>query len=609
MTKSTKTQPEYIEKIVPDTSIIIDGVLSEEIKARQIKTDEIIIHEAVLAELEHQANLGKASGFLGLDEIKKLRELAAEHEFKISFLGTRPSAGAIRYAKLGEIDAMIRNLAWELGATLITADKTQARVADARGIDVKLIIKEKAEPRIKLEQFFDEQTMSIHLRENLQPYAKKGKPGKWQFVQIRKEILTQKDMREIAKEIIEEARLREDGFIEIEREGSTIIQLGALRIVITKPPFADGWEITAVRPIKQLSLKDYKLSKKLTERLEKAEGILIAGAPGHGKTTFAQALATFYAKMDKVVKTVEAPRDLQLGPKITQYAISHGSLEEIHDILLLSRPDYTIFDEIRNTRDFRLFADMRLTGIGMVGVVHATQPIDAIQRFIGRIELGMIPHIIDTVIFIKDGKVDKVYSLTMTVKVPSGMTEADLARPVVLVSDFETGKPEYEIYTYGEETVIVPMQETKTSMQQLAAKAIEDYFKKYSPKIKAELIGSNRAIVYVPEKIIPRVIGKKGKEIERIEKELGIKIDIQELVQPKRILKSIKFEVDFSKTDIIFYLEKSMRNKEIAIYSGDELITSVFASKKATIRIKRTSQIGKEIESAINKGKIRLVQK
>ena len=53
------------------------------------------------------------------------------------------------------------------------------------------------------------------------------------------------------------------GFIEIEREGSTIVQLGKYRIVITRPPFSDGWEITAVRPVKTLNLDDYKLSEKL----------------------------------------------------------------------------------------------------------------------------------------------------------------------------------------------------------------------------------------------------------------------------------------------------------------------------------------------------------
>ena len=220
------------------------------------------------------------------------------------------------------------------------------------------------------------------------------------------------EIQAISSEVIEEARSTSDGFIEIERKGSTIIQLGLFRIVITRPPFSDGWEITAVRPVKHLSMQDYSISDKLRKRFsEQAEGILIAGAPGMGKSTFASALAEFYAEKGKIVKTIEAPRDLVLPDTITQYAISHGSSQEVHDILLLSRPDYTLFDEMRNTEDFKLFADLRLSGIGLAGVVHATNPIDAIQRFVGKIELGVIPHIIDTVIFIKDGTINKVLSL------------------------------------------------------------------------------------------------------------------------------------------------------------------------------------------------------
>ena len=194
-----------------------------------------------------------------------------------------------------------------------------------------------------------------------------------------------------------------------------------------------------------------------------------------GKTTFAQALAVFYSNQNKVVKTVEAPRDLQLGPRITQYALRLGSPEEIHDILLLSRPDYTIYDEMRNTSDFNLFADMRLAGVGMVGIVHATSPIDSVQRFIGRIDLGVIPHVIDTVIFIKNGTINKVFSLKMLVKVPSGMTEADLARPIVVVTDFETNQPEFEIYSYGEQTVVIPVQKQSApqGVDKLATETIQ----------------------------------------------------------------------------------------------------------------------------------------
>ena len=59
----------------------------------------------------------------------------------------------------------------------------------------------------------------------------------------------------------------------------------------------------------------------------------------------------------------------------------------------------------------------------MVGVVHANTPIDAIQRFVGKIELGIIPNVLDTVIYVKDGEIAKVYSLELKVKVPSGMVE------------------------------------------------------------------------------------------------------------------------------------------------------------------------------------------
>jgi len=104
---------------------------------------------------------------------------------------------------------------------------------------------------------------------------------------------------------------------------------------------------------------------------------------------------------------------------------------------------------MRKTADFQVFADMRLAGVGMIGVVHATRPIDAIQRMIGRVELGIIPQVVDTVIFIEAGAVVKVYELNFTVKVPYGMFEADLARPVIEVRDFETKSLEYEIYTYG----------------------------------------------------------------------------------------------------------------------------------------------------------------
>ncbi|MCK5282213.1 MAG: Flp pilus assembly complex ATPase component TadA [Nanoarchaeota archaeon] len=593
-----------IERLVPDTSIIIEGIVSARIKKKEIEVKEVVIHEAVLAELEHQANEERTIGFLGLDEIKRIKELA-----EVTFAGTRPKASEIKYASLGEMDALIRLYAYENECTLITSDSVQAKVAESKGINVIYIEPVSSTKKIMLEKFFDTETMSVHLREEVLPYAKKGIPGKWEFTAIGKKKLSQDEIREIAREIIEECKLRKDGFIEIERKGSTIVQLGKHRIVITKPPFSDGWEITAVRPIKRLELEDYKLSDKLMERIgEQADGILVAGSPGMGKSTFAQALAESYASKEKVVKTVEAPRDLILKDNITQYSISHGDAQEIHDILLLSRPDYTIFDEMRNTSDFQLFADMRLAGVGMVGIVHATKAIDAIQRFLGRVEMGVIPQIIDTVVFIKNGMIDKVLSLAMTVKVPTGMTEADLARPVVVVNDFETGKLEYEIYSYGEQTVVMPVSgnKGKKGAYKLAEERIKREFEKFCSDIDVEVVSDNNCVVKLPKEVISRVIGKGGKTIEGIEDKLGIHIDVGEKESVRKKEDGEKREIEYrykiKSNNVAFFLNDEMHDKDVDIYVNDDYLLTAKSGKNAMIKIKKSNKIGRIICDGLNNG-------
>lgn len=595
------------ETIVPDTSIIIEAVLSKMITKGELKPKVIIFHEAVLAELEHQANQNKNIGFLGITEIETLRKLSQKKGFEVKFSGVRPKFSDIKYAHLGEIDTLIRDLAFDENATLITADKVQHHIATAKGIDAIFVEASTVSKKIKLESFFDEKTMSVHLREEAIPYAKKGAPGNWQFVKIQDKIISRDELKEINREIIEEANMQKDGFIEIERKGSTIVQLRNYRIVITKPPFSDGWEITAVRPVKKLNLPDYKLTEKLMLRIsEQAEGILIAGSPGMGKSTFAQALAEYYEAKGKIVKTIEAPRDLVLPEAITQYAISHGSSQEVHDVLLLTRPDYTIFDEMRNTADFALFADLRLSGIGLAGVVHATKAIDAIQRFVGRIELGVIPQVIDTVIFISKGAVDQVLSLNMSVKVPEGMTEDDLARPVVVVTDFEEGKPMYEMYSYGEETVVVPIsaQQKKSPARALAEKSIEAEIKRTYPQATVDVCSDNRCEIRVPEKDMAKIIGKEGKNISALEKKIGISIDVKPLEKQQTTSdnKPIDYHAEVSKKNVVFTVDKKYANNNVHIMIDEDYLMTANVGKAGSIKISKRNKIGKMIADAVVMG-------
>jgi len=598
-----------VEKIVIDTSVLIEGLVSKKIKEKEISPKIIIIHEAVIAELEHQANTGKEKGYFGLEEIKELRSLAEKFNFKIEYLGRRQTSDEVRMAKSGAIDALIRDLAYQEKAFLLTADRVNALAAEAKGTQVILFEFEREIKPLMFEKYFDETTMSLHIKENTKPVAKRGKPGDWELIDV-DEKLDKKIIQEMGKEIIEEATRREDGFIELERHGSTIVQLGRYRTVICKPPFSDGWEITLVRPVKKLTLDEYHLTEKLKSRLKgKAEGVLIAGAPGMGKSTFTQALTEYYAKQRKIIKTIEAPRDLVVPDEVTQYAIAHGSNQEIHDILLLSRPDYTIFDEMRNTSDFQLFADLRLAGVGMVGVVHGTNPVDSIQRFLGKIELGIIPHVIDTVVFIKNGEVNKVLSLQMEVKVPSGMTEADLARPVVTVTDFETNKLEFEIYSYGEQTVVIPVSETQkgSPIEELAKLTIERELQRYADHVEARIDSANKCTIFVPEHDIAGIIGKQGKNIEMLEKMIGMSIDVQELTHKTSKKKfgepiNFKYESDGRKITLIVNPEYSGVN--LSIYVKDDLLMTANVGKNGMIEIREEHKLGKALKNALNRKEV-----
>jgi len=583
------------EAIVPDTSVIIEGILSDLLNKDKLEVKKIILPEAMLSELEAQANKGKEIGFIGLDEIKTIKEIAKKKGISFVFFGEKPSDEAIKYARAGAIDAIIRKVAEINKACLFTADRIQAAIAETKGVDV--IFFEIKAKKLSIEKFFGNDIMSLHLREGIEVMAKKGRPGNWQLVAIGKKM-NREALKRIEKEIVEAARQREDGFIEIDRKHSTVVQIGTYRIVITRPPFSKYYEITIASPIKQLNIDDYSLNEKLLKRFEKAEGILVAGPPGHGKSTFVQALAKFYLRENRIVKTIEAPRDLVLPKEVTQYALTHSSHDEIRDILLLSRPDYTIFDEMRNTKDFQLYADLRLAGIGLVGVIHATMPIDAIQRFFNRVELGALPSVIDTVIFIKDGKVKKVLALEMKVKVPEGMRSEDLARPVILVKDYLSGKVEYEIYSFAEQIVVSKIARAKTEEQgieKIAAEKIrEEIAKLVGVMPKIEFVNKNKCIVYLPKSKIPALIGRKGKTIDALEKKLGIAIEVKE--SSLETLEKAEWQVNVSKKNLKFTFNKP-EGFVLFFVSGKEIGRAYF--KDGILKVKRKSMLGKKLFNAL----------
>jgi ATPase len=580
-------------KYVVDTSVIVAGRVSQLIEKGEIR-GTIIIPEAVIAELEAQANFGRMSGFQGLMEIQKLVKLSKEKNFEIIYAGERPKLEHIRLAKGGEIDNLIRKVAEEYNAILITSDRVQHLVARAKGIETVYVRPEIIRPEnTRIMSFFTPDTASIHLREGVAPYAKKGRIGDLKLVKLREEPMSYDELNEIAHEILEAARQDEESSIEIERRGATVVQLRELRIAIAERPFADRMEITAVRPIAKVTIDEYGVSEELKRRIvERQRGILIAGPPGAGKSTFAASVANYLLENGYMVKTMESPRDLMVRDEITQYSPLEGEMTLTADLLLLVRPDYTIYDEVRKTSDFQVFADMRLAGVGMIGVTHATRAIDAVQRMIGRVELGMIPQVVDTVIFIEAGKIEKVYELSFTVKVPYGMFEADLARPVIEVIDFGTKKVEYEIYTYGEQVVVMPVEEDGNLKAE-----VEEKIRRYVDDFQVEVMG-RKAVVKVPERYIPHLVGRKGKRIKRLEEELRMSID----VVPAEFESELEAEVHETNKHYIINAQ-GLEGKTVDVYADNEYLFTALVSSKGAIRVRKDKEAGRSLRLAIAKGK------
>jgi len=632
--------------LVPDTSVLIDGRITSMIKAGEYKGATIIVPEAVIAELEAQANNGREIGFSGLNELQQLSKMAEEKIIELKFSGVRPSLEQVKLASGGEIDSMIRQIAIDNKARFVTSDMVQAEVARAKGLDVVYL-----KPQITdfvplgIDQFFDEHTIAVYLKERVAPHAKKGTISDMKLVKIRDQPVTEYELRSLAQEILERAKRDPDGFIEIEKRGITVVQIGSMRIAIARRPFSDGMEITAVRPRVDVALDNYAKSEIIKTRLKgEKRGLLIAGAPGSGKTTLAQSVATFLSDSGFIVKTMEAPRELQVPDQITQYTTLDGSMVNTADVLLLVRPDFVVFDELRKTEDFRVFGDMRLAGIGMVGVIHANGVRDAIQRFADRVDYSVLSQVINTIVFVREGVITKVYDIGFTSRVPQGMAGEMHIRPITTVTDQESGELVLDIFRYDGETIVMPVTGVPATPARapqvqivgqpvaptpvsrptpvvealpkkegeerpgwkLMEKEIQREIGRYTEGIvDVQMVSDTKAVVYIDDKDVPAAIGKGGKNVSAIVNKIGIGIDIKPRsdferaqLQPKpseeeyNLGGGIKIQTDKKQLTII---APDQSGKIVDVFAGKEYLFTATVNESGEIHLAKNSSIAQEM--------------
>jgi len=340
-----------------------------------------------------------------------------------------------------------------------------------------------------------------------------------------------------------------------------------LRVSCAWPPFSDAWEITVVRPVANLQLSDYKLDQELINRISNHHrGIFVVGKPGSGKTTFAQAIASYLdSEIGAMVKTMESPRDLQVPQRVTQYAPLEGDLEKTAEIIFLLRPDFVIFDEVRRARDFEIFGDVRLAGVGLLGVTHANSGLQAIQRLVGKVELGLISQVLDTVIHIEKGKINQVLELKMVVRAPTGM-ESDLSRPVIEIREFPSNRLTHEMFAFGSEIAVVPVSGSGEDGGSPAWNLAAEELKREATRLTgitvrhAKFLTDSSAAIFVDDSAVGSMIGSGGEGIRRLEHEIGIKLDVQSIQELPRGLRKKLEKNNYSDFDASSWSNKPGRN-------------------------------------------------
>ncbi|MDY7083025.1 MAG: KH domain-containing protein, partial [Halobacteria archaeon] len=234
---------------------------------------------------------------------------------------------------------------------------------------------------------------------------------------------------------------------------------------------------------------------------------------------------------------------------------------------------------------------------------------------------------VDTVVHIENGQIGKVYDLSSRVKVPEGLMEEDLARPVIEVSNFETGEIEYEIYSYNRQVVVMPVgdgEKREGGAWKLVRKEIQREIGKVARGyVDVELKGDDKAIIYVDEDDIPFVIGKDGKTISDIEDRLGIKIEVKshgerpegargsggdsdgsssQSSQAMPPGEGQPADVEITSRHVILNLN-GLSGETVQVQAGGDYLFTATVGRQGDIKVSRGSEIANKLEDAVDTGR------
>lgn len=505
-----------MEKIIPDTSVLINGVLSRLIEAGEIKDCELIIPLAAVDELQAQASRGRDIGLRGLEEIKRIREVSGEKNIRIRFSGERPSLDDIRLARSGRIDALIRDVARAEGGMLYTSDYVQALVAEAEGILVRYIepYRRPEEPAYK--RYLKPDVVNLYLRDGARPYADVLRDGRLETVMLDDKPCNEELLNEVLEEVMAVARIKENVNILMLRPDIVVLEMNDYRVRIMKPPLSDRMEAMIQRSILQLVPESAIVEPIVRECASGRRGVLVLNLDEVYSFPIAERVVGRLWEMGLDARIIGRAR--RANASAPYYSPLDGDLEKTLHITLLNTPDYIVMDEIMDSRDIKLIKDARLAGAGVVAFKQSGSIEAAITSFIEVMSPSLLPRVIDRIILMRCSGVFEVWSVSASMRVPRGLSPGSGIKHVIELTC--SGETVYEIYEVDGRPIISNIKEIHEQIER-TRRIIEEILKGSRARIEALWL----------DKAVIRITGKGRRGLRDLEKkiveELGIMVEFR----------------------------------------------------------------------------------
>ena len=134
----------------------------------------------------------------------------------------------------------------------------------------------------------------------------------------------------------------------------------------------------------------------------------------------------------------------------------------------------------------------------------------------------------------------------MVVRAPTGM-ESDLSRPVIEIKEFPSGKITHEMFAFGSEIAVVPVnineEEGGSPAMRMAAIQLKKEISRLTgiPVHHAKFLTDSSAEMYINDSSIGAMVGTRGESIRQLEEDLSIKLKVNSVKDlPRSLRKKIE---------------------------------------------------------------------